>query len=247
MRESREKNITKFDNDTAKHGGYVYTSGERLSSKLANAHITDLTLSMVSLRGKSVFDIGCGDGTYTIDLFKKGFPKSVFGIEPSQKAIKAASQKNPYPSKISFKKGNIYTLPKKRFDIAIVRGVLHHLYHPEEAMRQISMIAKKVLIIEPNGYNPILKIIEKTSKYHLEHEEKSYFPYLIDQWIRSNSGTIKSRKFYGLVPFFCPDYLAAILKRVESIIEKIPLINKIACAQYYVVYDPGQKSKQQSR
>lgn len=247
MRESREKNISKFDSDTARHGGYVYTSNERLSSELANDHITQLTLSLVSLKGKSVFDIGCGDRTYTIDLFEKGSPKSVFGIDPSQKAVRAAGRKNPYPSKVSFEKGNIYSLPKKRFDIAIVRGVLHHLYHPEKAMEQISKTAKKILIIEPNGYNPILKIIEKTSKYHKEHEEKSYPPYLIDQWIRRNSGTIKSRKFAGLVPFFCPDYFAVVLKKVESIIEEIPLINKITCAQYYVIYDSKQKPKQQSR
>ncbi len=237
LKNRQEKNISEFSKDAVRLGGYIYTSNQKLSSLLANDHITGRTLSLLDLTDKKIFDIGCGDGVYTQELNSKGKPRSILAIDPSIEAIKTAKKNNRHPERVSFRVGDIYSLPRLKFDIAIVRGVIHHLYRPEKAICEISKIAKTILIIEPNGYNPVLKIIEKVSTYHIEHEEKSFPPFLIDRWIRNNSGTIKVRKFAGLVPFFCPNYLASFLKRLEPAIEKIPLINKILCAQYYVIYD----------
>lgn len=238
---TREKNIRQFDADTAKLGGYQYTIPGHLSAVLANEHITKLTLSLVNIEEKRVFDIGCGDGTYTIDLFHQGKPRLLFGIDPSKNAIAIAKKKTIGQSRISFSVGSIYKLPKKRFDIAIVRGVLHHLYRPEAAISEIVRAAPTVIIVEPNGYNPILKIIEKISPYHREHEEKSYPPALLDRWIRMKGGTIISRKFAGLVPFFCPAWAARLLRSIEPIIEKIPLFNLLLCANYYLIFKTATK------
>lgn len=234
-----EKNISQFSRDSAQFGGYIYTSTGKVSSKIANDHITQVTLSLVNLHGKTVFDIGCGDGTYTNDLFRQGRPKSIFAIDPAKAAIKIARKNNTHPQ-IKYRLGSIYRLPqKKKYDVAIVRGVLHHLYHPAAAIKAVSQVASIVIIIEPNGYNPVLKVIEKTSKYHLEHEEKSYPPTLIDMWVKSNHNLILNRKYAGLVPFFCPAHIARILKKLEPIAEKLPLFNKIICGNYYLVYQPN--------
>lgn len=238
---TKEKNILQFEADTAKLGGYQYTVPGRLSARLANEHITRLTLSLVAIKGKTVFDIGCGDGTYTIDLFHRGNPKLLFGTDPSKNAIAIAKKKITRQPRISFSVGSIYNLPKKRFDIAIVRGVLHHLYRPEAAIDEIIKAASTVIIIEPNGYNPILKVIEKISPYHREHEEKSYPPVLLDRWIRTKGGTIISRKFAGLVPFFCPNWLARLLKFIEPFVEKIPFFNLLLCGNYYIVFKTATK------
>lgn len=232
-----EKNISRFSEDTSEFGGYVYTSTSQLSSKLANEHITEITLTLANLQGKSIFDIGCGDGTYTLELFKKGRPKNILGIDPVAVAVKAAKERNN-DSRISFCVGNIYSLPKnKKYDLAVVRGVLHHLYQPEKALKEIAGVANEVLIIEPNGYNPVLKIIEKISKYHVEHEEKSYPPHTLDRWIKKSGGLIRRRKFGGFVPFFCPDWLARCLKFFEPLAESLPLLNRFICGNYYIMYD----------
>ena len=39
-----------------------------------------------------------------------------------------------------------------------------------------------MFVIEPNGYNPVLKVLEKVSRYHIEHEERSFFPATLHAW-----------------------------------------------------------------
>jgi len=43
----RERNISQFNQDTASHGGYVYTSVERYSSQVATARQTDEIISLL--------------------------------------------------------------------------------------------------------------------------------------------------------------------------------------------------------
>lgn len=233
-----EKNIQKFSSDTRKFGGYEYTSNEKLSSQVANEYQTLNTLKFVKIKNKTVVDIGCGDGTYTFELLVRGKPKSIIGFDPSEEGIVNAKKKFGKAKNISFKFGSIYDIPlKNRYDVAVVRGVLHHLYKPSEAFPELKRVSKKVFVLEPNGYNLILKVIEKTSKYHIEHEEKSYFPHQIDRWVIQNGGKIKRKSYRGLVPFFSPDWLVPLLKYLEPIVEKTPIFNRIMCANYYLVYE----------
>lgn len=233
-----EKNILKFSNDTKKFGGYEYTSNEKLSSQVANEYQTQNTLGLVKIKGKSVADIGCGDGTYTFELLNRGKPRSIVGFDPSKEGILRAKKKFGKNNRITFMVGSIYDMPlKHKYDIAVVRGVLHHLYNPERAFPELKRVAKKVILIEPNGYNMILKVIEKTSKYHLDHEEKSYFPNQINKWVHQIGGKIIKKSYRGLVPFFSPDWFVPILKFVEPIIERLPVVNRLVCANYYVVYE----------
>lgn len=232
----KEKNIRAYNKDTKKMGGYVYTKNQKLSSVIANAHQTEITLHMIDIEGKSVIDVGCGDGTYTQEWRKYGKPKNIFAFDPSKEGIKSAIKNNKYKN-VYYKVGSIYKLPKtKIYDVAIVRGVLHHLYEPEKAMEQLSGIAKTVILIEPNGYNLILKVIEKTSKYHIDHEEKSYSPHLIRSWIKKFGGKITKQRYAAIVPFFCPDWMAKILKKMEPSVEENRFINWFFCSNYYVVY-----------
>jgi SAM-dependent methyltransferase len=119
-----------------------------------------------------------------------------------------------------------YQLPfsTRSFDVAILRGVLHHLDHPEKAIQEALRVSHTILVIEPNGYNPGLKLLEKFSAYHIEHGEKSYAPHTLDQWVRQGGGQIFYRKWAGFVPFFSPDWLARLMKAMEPFIENAPII-----------------------
>ncbi|MEN9446757.1 MAG: hypothetical protein RJA25_46 [Bacteroidota bacterium] len=68
---------------------------------------------------------------------------------------------------IEFQVLDVYQIPSfKRYDIAIIRGILHHLYQAEKAIEIICNTAKEIIVTKPNGYNPVLKIMEKISPYH---------------------------------------------------------------------------------
>jgi len=86
------------------------------------------------------------------------------------------------------------------------------------------------LIHEPNGNNLGLKVIEKVSKYHREHGEKSYNAIQLSRWIARAGGRILRRKYAGFVPMFCSDRIARVTKTIEPLIESVPFLNAMGCA-----------------
>ena len=229
----KEKNISVFGADVISNNGYIYSNTDKLSCKFSNGRMSEAVRQMAGdVKGKRIIDIGCGDGHYTREILAMG-PAFIQGIDANEAAIKMAQQKAAGLTNIQFEVMDIYDLPpNKQYDIAVVRGLLHHLYDVKKAIAAICKTAKVVIVIEPNGYNPVLKIIEKVSPYHVAHEEKSYLPSNLDKWFRENNGKIVKSKYIGLVPIFSPDALAKICKFFEPFVEGTPLLRNIACAQY---------------
>lgn len=225
-----------FDIDVTLNGGYLYTTQARLSSVIANQRLTQATLSSVDLKGKKVIDVGCGDGVFTFELYKNGRPKKLYGIDSSKQAVKIAKKFYDRFKNLKFFYADVYHLPKKfsGFGLAIVRGVVHHMSYPEKGIQSIGKIASEILILEPNGYNPLLKIIEKISPYHRFHKEKSYTPKKIRQWLAKAGFTVSSQTYISIVPFFFPDTFTVIFKAFEPLIEKIPYVRNILCGVYVV-------------
>jgi SAM-dependent methyltransferase len=231
-----EPNINQFNRDVAQNEGYLYSTNARLSSEMANTRLTDATLAAISFEGKRVIDIGCGDGTYSIEVFRRGRPAMMHSIDPAEQAIEIARKKTDDGS-MTFASHDAYALPygDDSFDIAHIRGVLHHMDRPVDALREAFRVARNVVVIEPNGYNPGLKLLERVSPYHRAHDEKSYPPHGLDRWVRSLGAEVTGRQWVGLVPMFCPDVLARVAKSIEPIVERLPIISKILCAQYVFV------------
>lgn len=235
-----EDEVEVFDRDAAA-GGYVYARGDRVSSTLANARLTEAILAAADFRGRRVIDLGCGDGTYTLMLRTDGGAGYVLGIDPAASAIQAAKDKARWIKFCDFAVGGILDPPSEgSFEFAVIRGVLHHLADPASAIGAAFRLAEQVVIVEPNGTNPVLKIIEKLSPYHRLHREQSYLPSTLDAWIEAAGGLITRRRYVNLVPMFCPDGLARTLKVVEPFIEAVPIVCNIACGQYVVTATRGR-------
>jgi ubiquinone/menaquinone biosynthesis C-methylase UbiE len=183
-----------------------------------------------------VVDVGCGDGTYTMELFDEGKPASVYGFDPAREAIALAVEKAG-TRRITFAAHDAYSVPlaTDSFDIAHLRGVLHHLDRPVDVLREAFRLAPLLIVLEPNGYNPILKCIEKLSRYHREHGEKSYSPAFLDRLVEGLGGSVQARRWIGIVPFFCPDVLARGLKAAEPVFERLPGLRVVGCGVYVQV------------
>lgn len=235
---NNKKKVVQFDQDVTSHGSYLYTLKASKSSRLANKRLTEITKTVIKqMKGKKVIDVGCGDGAYTAELFQWGKPEKMVGVDASKEAIKLANKS--YKSKsLLFEHHRCQQMPyrSQSFDIAIVRGLLHHLDKPFEGLMEIVRIANRVLIIEPNGYNPILKLIEKISPYHRRHQERSFTPITIRDWIGKQKGKITKEIYVGLVPFFCPDWLAELLKKMEPLFEKTPVLRNFFCGVYIIYF-----------
>ncbi len=246
----KNKNAAKiFNKDINSCGSYVYTRKEIFSANLVHQRITDKIIEIISNhfpKEINILDIGCGDGTYTLEIYNKIKPNMILGFDPATKAIASAQLKvsKKLSKKIIFREGSVYEIDKfinkNKFQLIIIRAVLHHLDRPQVAINKISKLADKIIVLEPNGYSPILKIFERTSKYHLEHNEKSYFPSLIDKWFYYNSILLKKREIFNIIPCFSNRYLAKFLKFVEPIFENIPLFKNIYCSLNLSFYEIGK-------
>ncbi|MGO9471742.1 MAG: class I SAM-dependent methyltransferase [Isosphaeraceae bacterium] len=225
-----------FERDAANYEGYVYTTNPSLSSRMASLRHSDAIHDALDFRGKSVIDIGCGDGTYSIELFDRGRPSSIYALDPAAKAIAIARRKTGGRN-ITFEAASAYEIPRDddTFDIAHLRGVLHHMDRPYDAIREAFRVATTIILLEPNGYNMGLKLIERASRYHRDHGEKSYPPVRLDRWVERLGGTVTRRNWVCLVPYFCPDWLARSMKRAEPIVESIPLFNRLGCSTYIML------------
>lgn len=240
----QEKNITMFNNDVKKTGKYIYSDFSRYSARVATKRQTYAILNMLKKNFSShltLLDCGCGDGTFTLELLNSRKINYIVGFDIAQNAIYQAKKLLPKKDrkKVLYTSCNMYDVRKKfgkkKFDVAIVRGVLHHLYNPERAIKQLSFLPY-ILVLEPNGYNPILKIIEKISPYHRKHEEKSYFPPTLNRWFQKNGYEIVEQKFVGIVPYFFPTFFALALHFLEPLMESIPLIHVIYAGSNVTLY-----------
>jgi SAM-dependent methyltransferase len=232
-----KKTINQFSRDIEALGGYVYTGKTRASMRLFDKRASLAIAELVRITGGTVLDIGCGDGANTMELFTTLKPASVVGIEPSEAWRAARDKYADHVPRVEFRQGTAYDLPfpNGTFDLAFMRGVLHHMDDPQSALREACRVARRVFLLEPNGYNPILKLIERFSPYHRAHGERSYAPALIRDWLRQAGGEITGESFRSLVPTFCPDRLAVFLDWLSPHWERLPLLPAFTCGFYCVM------------
>lgn len=236
MKCAANPNIDAFNADVLRNGGYLYSTNARLSSRMAHARLTEAVLALGDFQDQTVLDIGCGDGTYTFELYDRGRPVTIHALDLAELAL-AAARRRAGRRAITFAVGSAYRLPfaGDSFDWAILRAVLHHMDRPMDAVREALRVARQVIVVEPNGLNPVLKILEKCSSYHRAHDEKSFAPGTLRRWVRELGGEITRGRLVGLVPCFCPDWLARLAKAAEPIGERLPLVNALGCACYVFV------------
>jgi ubiquinone/menaquinone biosynthesis C-methylase UbiE len=230
-----QETIRAFDSDVDAHDGYVYTMSDKLSTRLALARWVETITDMTDMKDRRVLDVGCGDGHFSRLFYDSMHPSQIAAIDPSANAIKAANAKRG-DRRIEFTVGDGHSLPfeSKTFDLVLIQGVLHHDDDPAGIVREACRLGREVLIFEPNGYNPVLKVLEKVSPYHRQHKEKSYAPASIDRWLTAAGARIVRRSYSNLVPVFAPDALARVCKKLEPFVEAMPGVRRICCANYTV-------------
>ena len=225
-----------FDRDAATHAGYRYTTGATLSSRLATQRSIDVVLAMGRFPGRTLLDVGCGDGFYTVRVWDAGRPRALVAVDAAHRALAVARQKaGKRPIRFAVGDAHHLPFPDRSFELVLVQSILHHDDAPLDLIREAFRLAPEVLIHEPNGNNPGLKIIERVSRYHRDHGEKSYTSRRLVRWVEEAGGEVVARRFAGFVPMFCPDWMARATKRLEPIVEGLPVLRALASAVTVIV------------
>jgi hypothetical protein len=183
-------------------------------------------------------DLGFGDGTHSLEVFRRFGPAGLRGVELASNAVTAAQQRIPPEATdaVTFEVGNIYDVESQGEEVAVIFGVLHHLDRPEDAINHLATQFNSILVLEPNGFNPAMKVIEKVSAYHREHDEKSYWPPALNRWFRNAGMSVVAQHYFCLVPYFFPTSAAKLLAKLEPAAESRPLIRQVMCGTNLILY-----------
>jgi tRNA (mo5U34)-methyltransferase len=151
------------------------------------------------LHGKTVLDIGCNGGFYSIEMKRRGAAR-VLGIDSDERYLNQAR----YASKvlgfdIEFQNRSVYEVGvlNEKFDVVIFMGVLYHLRHPLLALDILyETVVKDLLIFQSmqrgtNDVDPLLpdypfsetEIFERRGYPKMYFVEKRYSQDPTNWWI----------------------------------------------------------------
>lgn len=104
-----------------------------------------------NLSGKSVLDIGCNGGFYSIEMKRRGADR-VLGIDFDERYLAQAQfAARTLGVDIEFRKMSVYDIKHlgEKFDVVIFMGVLYHLRHPLLALDMIhEHVARDLFIFQ---------------------------------------------------------------------------------------------------
>lgn len=107
--------------------------------------------SKLPFKPESILDVGCGGGSFAIQLAQNFKDTYVLGTDISADAIIYAQNQNKNLNNLKFELRNLPELnePEKSFDIITSTLVFHHLTDEEivNFLKKSSLIAKKAIII----------------------------------------------------------------------------------------------------
>jgi tRNA (mo5U34)-methyltransferase len=127
------------------------------------------------LRGKSVLDIGCNGGFYSMEMKSRGAAR-VVAIDPDDRYLaqaKFAAEVKGF--EIEFHQLSVYDIARldERFDIVLFLGVLYHLRHPLLALDLIHEHAVGDLLVVQSMLRGSVDLVPLTDDYPFE--EKAVF------------------------------------------------------------------------
>jgi tRNA (mo5U34)-methyltransferase len=133
------------------------------------------------LNGKTVLDIGCNGGFYSIEMKKRGADR-VVGIDSDDKYLaQARFSAEVMGMEIEFYNMSVYDVGSlnEKFDVVIFMGVLYHLRHPLLALDLLyDNVVNDVLIFQSmqRGSNEVEPIKADYDFWETNIFESAHFP-----------------------------------------------------------------------
>src|SRR5829696_2421878 len=151
-------------------GDYPATKWQRFSTAIP-----------ADLRGKSVLDIGCNAGFYSIQMKQRGAER-VVAIDTDEKYLAQAR----FAAKVSgadieFRNLSVYRVGelRERFDLVIFMGVLYHLRHPLLALDLLhEHVTKDLLLFQSmqRGSKNVAEVEQNYQFWETEIFDQEDFP-----------------------------------------------------------------------
>lgn len=184
--------------------------------------------------GDNILEVGCANGAYTFEFSKLGFKMT--GLDLSEQNILEAQKRSVIYgiSNISFIVGdaeNMNIIPNESFDGVLSISALRYVPNPQKAINEMYRIMKnnkKIIIDFPNKYSPWFNYIKPmlTGKKHIH--DHSYSSKEIRHMLQEAGFENIETKTILFTAKATPEWLLGLMKGVDYIFERLPLINQFA-------------------
>lgn len=186
-----------------------------------------------------VLDLGCGDGQFTNHMLAPKYA-TVHGIDFAEPAVERARREAP-GRHTTFEARDITvldytTLP--RYDAIFLVGILHHVKAATPAIvHALRGVADIVIMLEPNGAQPLRKLLELTPSYRAAGED-SFTATQLKRIFDAAGYRVHTHKRANLLPNFTPKPVFDLLVPFEKSIEDSPLLSPM-CTVNLFGFDVG--------
>jgi len=143
---------------TSKKGYYTTKNTEELKQKIRKRDMWDIYSSSLNeilqnnSESKSVIDVGCGMGEFTLELVSREQFKKIVGIDFLKETFRLTYENTKLFERATFIEGDLLSIPfnDRSFDITICINVLHHIHVKDfsNAIQELARITDKYLILE---------------------------------------------------------------------------------------------------
>jgi ubiquinone/menaquinone biosynthesis C-methylase UbiE len=139
-------NVDKYENQNRVAAGLVRRFMDRCTDRVA----------LLTGPGDSILDVGAGEGVMTDHLVTRLPGRNVVAVEYEPEGCAAMRAAFPH---LEVHQGSIYELPwaDDEFDVLTCFEVLEHLEHPEQAVRELSRVARRHVVITV-PYEPFFRM-----------------------------------------------------------------------------------------
>lgn len=185
------------------------------------------------LTGKSVLDIGCNGGFYSIEMKRRGAAR-VLGIDSDDRYLaQARYAAEVLGADIEFRNMSVYDVGSlgEKFDVVIFMGVLYHLRHPLLALDLLyDTVVKDILVFQSmqRGSQQVADVKADYDFWQTDIFEQHDFPqmYFIEHrysqdptnwWIPNRSGMEAMLRSAGFTIENHPELEVYICRRGELI------------------------------
>jgi len=164
VKEYFTRSAQEFDDIYENRGGFVTRLANRLFRKGMRQRF-EMTLELCGSGEKTILDIGCGAGRFTIPLAERGM--DVVGIDYSSEMIrladryvKARGEKGSKPLRVKHLCCDFIAdfNPKEKFDVTLAIGVLDYIKDPLPFMKRMKEVTKGLMITAFPAYTPQMPI-----------------------------------------------------------------------------------------
>lgn len=236
--------------------GYSQGYELSLSTVVRMRRRTKMLLSEMNLMSATrILEIGCGTGEVSYWMAEQTHAQ-VLGTDLCVPFIEDAKKKYQLPNLeyavLDFNTPGSFS--GQTFDYIVGNGILHHLYHNlDEAslnMRSLLKEGGEIIFLEPNFYNPYIYFIFSypllRAKAKLEPDEMAFSKSFITN-VLARAGFEDIRVDYKdfLLPGI-PGFLIAPSIMAGAVLERIPLINKVAQSIFMRARKPSGDTSAQS-